>query len=183
MSEGVINIGQTCPPDLSQEEQDLFWMQYAYRLAEKAALQGEIPVGAVVVLDGRLIAEGWNRSIQNHDPTAHAEIIALQKAGQAIENYRLIETTLYVTLEPCPMCAVAMVHARVSRVVYGAADLKTGAAGSVFNLVDHEQLNHRLAVQAGVLRDDCSAQLSSFFKARRKAHKQEKAKQKKNSCE
>ena len=157
---------------LSQEEQDLFWMQYAYRLAERAESQGEIPVGAVIVLAGKLIAEGWNQSIQNHDPTAHAEMIALKNAGKNIENYRLIDCTLYVTLEPCPMCATAMVHARVARVVYAAPDLKTGAAGSVFNLVANENLNHQLETHSGVLQADCSAQLSNFFKSRRAYHKE-----------
>lgn len=159
---------------LPQEEQDLFWMQHAYRLAEKAGAQGEVPVGAVIVLRGQLIAEGWNQSIQNHDPTAHAEMLALKQAGQTIENYRLIDSTLYVTLEPCPMCAMAMVHARVARVVYGAADLKTGACGSVFNLVADEQLNHQLESVAGVLQPECSAQLSHFFKSRRQENKARK---------
>lgn len=172
MPEGILKTDQACPIDLSQEEQDLFWMQYAYRLAEKAESQGEIPVGAVIVLGGRLIAEGWNQSIQSHDPTAHAEMIALKNAGQAIENYRLIDCTLYVTLEPCPMCASAMVHARVARVVYAAPDLKTGAAGSVFNLVANENLNHRLEIVSGVLQADCSTQLSGFFKSRRAYHKE-----------
>ncbi|MGM0542066.1 MAG: tRNA adenosine(34) deaminase TadA, partial [Pseudomonadota bacterium] len=159
---------------LSQKEQDLFWMQYAYRLAEKAESQGEIPVGAVIVLAGKLVAEGWNQSIQNHDPTAHAEMVALKSAGQAIENYRLIDSTLYVTLEPCPMCATAMVHARVARVVYAAPDLKTGAAGSVFNLAANENLNHKLEILSGVLQAECSAQLSHFFKSRRTHHKEMK---------
>ncbi len=172
MPEDVLKVDQVCPFDLSQEEQDLFWMQYAYRLAERAESQGEIPVGAVIVLAGKLIAEGWNQSIQNHDPTAHAEMIALKNAGKNIENYRLIDCTLYVTLEPCPMCATAMVHARVARVVYAAPDLKTGAAGSVFNLVANENLNHQLETHSGVLQADCSAQLSNFFKSRRAYHKE-----------
>ncbi len=172
MLETILKNDQACPKDLSQEEQDLFWMQYAYRLAEKAESKGEIPVGAVVILAGKLIAEGWNQSIQSHDPTGHAEMMALRNAGQAVENYRLIDSTLYVTLEPCPMCACAMVHARVARVVYAAPDLKTGAAGSVFNLVANEKLNHKLEIISGVLQAECSAQLSNFFKSRRAYHKE-----------
>lgn len=172
MLEAILKADQACPADLSQEEQDLFWMQYAYRLAEKAESQGEIPVGAVIVLAGKLLAEGWNQSIQSHDPTGHAEMMALKNAGQALENYRLIDCTLYVTLEPCPMCASAMVHARVARVVYAAPDLKTGAAGSVFNLAANENLNHKLEIVSGVLQTDCSAQLSNFFKSRRAYHKE-----------
>lgn len=172
MSETTLKTDSACPKDLSQEEQDLFWMQYAYRLAEKAESQGEIPVGAVVVLAGKLIAEGWNQSIQCHDATGHAEMMALKSAGQAVENYRLINSTLYVTLEPCPMCASAMVHARVARLVYAAPDLKTGAAGSVFNLVANEHLNHKLEIVSGVLQAECSTQLSNFFKSRRAYHKE-----------
>ncbi len=172
MPKETLKTDQLCPAGLSQEEQDLFWMQYAYRLAEKAESQGEIPVGAVIVLGGEWVAEGWNQSVQNHDPTAHAEMIALKSAGQAVENYRLIDCTLYVTLEPCPMCASAMVHARVARVVYAAPDLKTGAAGSVFNLVANENLNHKLEIVAGVLQAECSAQLSHFFRMRRAFNKE-----------
>lgn len=160
-----------CPQEYSQKEQDQFWIEYAMQCANKAEAIGEVPVGAVVVLDNTLIAEGWNQSIQNNDPTAHAEMIALQRAGQAIGNYRLIEASLYVTLEPCAMCAGAMVHARVKRVVFGAYDAKTGAAGSVFNLVDAPQLNHQLLVEGGINRDECAQQISLFFKKRRQAHK------------
>jgi tRNA(adenine34) deaminase len=174
MPKAILKTDQTCPKDLSQEEQDLFWMKYAYSLAEKAGSQGEVPVGAVIVLAGKLIAEGWNQSIQSHDPTGHAEMMALKSAGQAVENYRLMDSTLYVTLEPCPMCACAMVHARVARVVYAAPDLKTGAAGSVFNLVANENLNHKLEIASGVLQAECSAQLSNFFKSRRTYHKEMK---------
>lgn len=168
------------PKGLSVQQQDEFWMSYAQELAHKAEELGEVPVGAVVVLNGELIAEGWNQSILNNDPTAHAEIIALQKAGEKIGNYRLIDSTLYVTLEPCPMCAGAMVHARVKRLVFGAFDLKTGAAGSVFNLITNEALNHKLEKTAGIAQQKCATQLSNFFKKRRKAHKLEKnaAKQK-----
>jgi len=170
----------TPPHGLTPAEIDVFWMQYAHTLADKAAQQGEVPVGAVLVLDNQLIAEGWNCSIQNHDPTAHAEMMVLKRGGEKIKNYRLVDTTLYVTLEPCPMCAGAMVHARVKRLVYGASDFKTGAVGSVFNLVEDARLNHQLRVESGVLEDQCSQQISAFFKARRKAHKTNKALAKKN---
>ncbi|MCF6253494.1 MAG: tRNA adenosine(34) deaminase TadA [Thiomicrorhabdus sp.] len=172
----------TPPLGLPPAEIDEFWMQYAYTLADKAAQQGEVPVGAVLVLDNQLIAEGWNRSIQNHDPTAHAEIMALKRGGEKIENSRLIETTLYVTLEPFPMYAGALVHARVKRIVYGASDFKTGAVGSVFNLVDDSRLNHQLMVKSGVLEKMCSQQISAFFKARRQVHKTNKELAKKKSC-
>lgn len=169
------------PPGLTSSETDVFWMQHAYSLAEKAAQQGEVPVGAVLVLDNQLISEGWNRSIQNHDPTAHAEIMALKRGGEKITNYRLMDTTLYVTLEPCPMCAGAMVHARVNRLVYGAFDFKTGAAGSVFNLVHDFRLNHQIEVNSGILEELCRHQLSSFFKARRTIHKVNKQERKKTA--
>ena len=126
-----------------------------------------MPVGAVLVLGDRIVAEGWNRPIGTHDPTAHAEIIALRAAGPVLENYRLIDTTLYVTLEPCVMCMGAISHARVRRIVYGATDPKRGAAGSVLQLADAEFLNHRIEVTGGVLGDECADQLRTFFKARR----------------
>lgn len=155
----------------SQEEKDRYWMACAYRLAEQAAAEGEVPVGAVVVLNDVLIAEGWNQSIKKNDPTAHAEVVALRSAGVKIGNYRLVETTLYVTLEPCAMCAGAMVHARVKRLVYGAKDIKTGAAGSVFNIVDSAVLNHQLEVGSGVMGEQCSEQMSQFFRLKRQAQK------------
>lgn len=136
-----------------------------------AQAAGEVPVGAVVAKQGSIIAEGWNRPIGTHDPTAHAEIIALRAAAQALSSYRLLDTTLYVTLEPCAMCAGAMVHARVRRVVYGASDPKTGAAGSVLNIVQHPALNHRVELTGGVLAEECGALLSGFFAARRAAGK------------
>ena len=147
------------------------------QLAARAESIGEVPVGAVVVLNGELIAEGYNQSILKNDPTAHAEMVALRQAGEMLQNYRLIETTLYVTLEPCSMCAGAMVHARVKRLVYGAYDPKTGAAGSVFDLIRSSQLNHQLDVEGGVKQLACSQQISDFFKKRRQFHK---AKKKKN---
>jgi tRNA(adenine34) deaminase len=178
----VTAIKNPPPAGLTTAEIDEYWMQYAYKLADKAAQLGEVPVGAVLVLDNQLIGEGWNRSIQNHDPTAHAEMMALKRGGEKIENYRLMETTLYVTLEPCPMCAGALVHARVKRLVYGASDFKTGAVGSVFNLVEDSRLNHQLMVESGVLGQMCSQQISAFFKARRQAHKTNKVLAKKKSC-
>lgn len=163
-----------CPDDLSQEAQDLFWMDYACQLAAKAEAIGEVPVGAVIVQDNKWLAEGWNQSITLNDPTAHAEVIALKNAGKALGNYRLLDTTLYVTLEPCPMCASAMVHARVKRLVFGAYDAKTGAAGSILDLTSFNKLNHQLSVVGGVNQDICSAQISAFFKKRRREHKQKK---------
>lgn len=172
-----------CPENLDQQQQDEFWMEYAMKLAEKAESIGEVPVGAIIVLENELIAEGWNQSIQNNDPTAHAEIVALKKAGEKIGNYRLIDTTLYVTLEPCPMCAGAMVHARVKRVVFGAYDAKTGAAGSVFDLTKSEQLNHQLESLGGVKQLACSTQISQFFKKRRQYHKSKKAEKRQDSSQ
>ena len=156
-------------------ERDLKWMQYAQQLALKAESQGEIPVGAVLVQNGEMIGEGWNQSITLNDPTAHAEIMALRDAGKRIGNYRLIESTLYVTLEPCPMCAGALVHARIDKVVFGANDLKSGACGSVMNLLQHPQLNHQSELAKGVLGDECSHQLSAFFQRRRAEKKALKA--------
>lgn len=151
--------------------QDHQFMEQALLLAQQAEQHGEIPVGAVVVHNRQIIGRGWNHSITSHDATGHAEIMALRDAGLHLENYRLIDTTLYVTLEPCPMCAGAMVHARVSRLVFGAFDQKTGAAGSVFNLTGDGRLNHQLDVEGGVEQERCSALLSEFFRNRRKAIK------------
>ena len=147
--------------------QDEAWMREALTLAQKAEVEGEVPVGAVIVKDGEIIGRGWNHPIAAHDPTAHAEIIALRAAAQALGNYRLTDTTLYVTLEPCPMCAGAMVHARVGRLVYGASDPRAGSAGTVFNLTQAEALNHRLEVTGGVLSDECGGLLKGFFARRR----------------
>jgi tRNA(adenine34) deaminase len=146
---------------------DVRFMARALELAGAAEAAGEVPVGAVIVKDGAIIAEGWNRPIGTCDPTAHAEIIALRAAGVALNTYRLTDTTLYVTLEPCPMCAGAMVHARVRRLVFGATDPRAGAAGTVFNIVQHPALNHRLESTGGVLADECSTLLRDFFVARR----------------
>jgi tRNA(adenine34) deaminase len=151
-----------------QPEADLIWMRHALRLAERAREEGEVPVGAVLVRDGRLIAEGWNRPIAGQDPTAHAEIMALRAGAAALNNYRVVGTTLYVTLEPCVMCAGALIHARVARLVYGAGDPKSGAAGGVLDLFDAAFVNHRVAHQGGVLAKECGVLLSDFFKSRRR---------------
>ena len=162
-------------------DNDLYWMQYAIQLAAKAEATGEVPVGAVLVKNGQILGEGWNLSICRHDPTAHAEMQAIRQAGQALQNYRMLDCTLYVTLEPCAMCAGALVHSRVKRLVFGASDLKAGACGSVFDLVRHPQLNHQLEVCGGVLAEQCATQLSAFFKKRRAEHKANKLQ--KNSSE
>src|SRR5579872_5610595 len=146
---------------------DQRWMREALLLARQAEAAGEVPVGAVLVKDGKLIGSGWNQPIGAHDPTAHAEVMALRAAAKATDNYRLVDTTLYVTLEPCAMCAGALVHARVARLVYGAADPKTGAAGSVFDLARTDKLNHRLEVEGGVLTEECGGLLKDFFARKR----------------
>lgn len=151
---------------------DEYWMTHALALANKAEQANEIPVGAVVVQDDEVIGQGWNLSIANHDPCAHAEIMALRAAGENIGNYRLVDATLYVTLEPCAMCAGAIIHSRVKRVVYGANDLKTGAVKSVLTLLHEPRFNHQPEVTAGVLADSCSEKLSAFFKRRRAEKKQ-----------
>jgi tRNA(adenine34) deaminase len=148
-------------------ETDEVWMRYAIRLAQRAESLGEVPVGAVLVKNEQCIAEGWNDSIASHDPTAHAEIVALRKAGKRIENYRLIETTLYVTLEPCVMCMGAISHARVKRLVFGAFDPKRGAVCHALNLTDAPFLNHRVDWTGRVLEAECSMLLRDFFRARR----------------
>ncbi|MFT5163191.1 MAG: tRNA(adenine34) deaminase [Alteromonadaceae bacterium] len=152
-------------------DDDQKWMQRALALAAIADEKGEIPVGAVLVKDGEVVGEGYNASISLNDPSAHAEMMAIRDAGQRLNNYRLVDCTLYVTLEPCPMCAGLLVHSRITRLVYGAYDLKTGAAGSLMNLVQSPWLNHKLDVTAGVLQQTCSEQLSAFFKRRRKEKK------------
>lgn len=149
------------------ESPDSLWMRRALELAALAAREGEVPVGAVIVKEGQCIAEGWNRPIGHHDPTAHAEVQALRAAGRALNNYRLPGTTLYVTLEPCPMCAGAIVHARVERVVFAASDPRTGAAGSVYNLLQSNELNHRCVVEGGMLAEESAALLREFFRLRR----------------
>lgn len=153
---------------------DKFFMQRAFELAKEAEQYNEIPVGAVIVADGKIIAEGFNQSIMLNDPSAHAEMQAIRGAGKFLENYRMLDCTLYVTLEPCPMCAGLLVHSRIKRLVYACADLKTGAAKSVFNLVTNEHLNHQVEVTTGVMATECSELLSSFFKRRRAEKKAEK---------
>lgn len=143
-------------------------MQVALQLAKQAALAGEVPVGAIVVKDGVIIGRGSNAPIVNHDPTAHAEIQAMRAAALHLGNYRLVDCTLYVTLEPCAMCSGAIQHARIARLVYGANDLKTGACGSVINLMNEPKLNHHTQVISGVLAESCAQVLSEFFAARRK---------------
>lgn len=142
-------------------------MGRALELAQHAAANDEVPVGAVIVHDDRLIAESWNSPIGLHDPTAHAEVNALRKAGEWLQSYRLLDATLYVTLEPCAMCAGAMIHARIARLVFGAADPKSGACGSVLDVTGCQGLNHRIEVEGGLMAAECGAVLREFFAARR----------------
>jgi len=146
---------------------DVDWMRHAIALAKRAEAMGEVPVGALVVREGRVLGEGWNQPIASHDPAAHAEILALRAAGRAVSDYRLGGATPYVTLEPCRMCAAAIAHTRVARLVFGAWDPRQGAAGSVFNLVASEAMNHRVDALGGVLSDECGALLRGFFAGRR----------------
>ncbi len=148
-------------------ETDIQWMRQALWLAERAGRDGEVPVGALVVKDDAVIGEGWNRPITDHDPSAHAEMVALRAAAAAVGNYRLLDTTLYVTLEPCVMCAGAIVHARVARLVFGAWDPKSGAAGSVVDIFSAPFVNHRVAVDGGIFAEECGGLLTHFFRARR----------------
>ena len=148
-------------------EDDVQWMREALAEARLAAERGEVPVGAVLVQAGREIARAHNRTILDCDPTAHAEMVALRVGAQALANYRLAGTTLYVTIEPCAMCAGAMIHARIARLVYGCPEPKGGAVRSCFAVLDHPQLNHRVEVPAGVLAEDAAAALKDFFAARR----------------
>ena len=147
---------------------DAHWMAQALALAHKAEAAGEVPVGAVLVKDNQLIAEGWNQPISSHDATSHAEIMAMREAGKKLNNYRLIDTTVYVTLEPCSMCVGAMIHARVAKVVYGAVEPRTGALGGAFDLLQVNEHNHAFAVVAGVMADESRDLLQRFFRARRK---------------
>ena len=146
---------------------DIHWMREALSAARVAAERGEVPIGAVVTLDGCEIARAHNRTIMDCDPTAHAEMIALRAAARAIGNYRLTGALLYVTAEPCAMCAGAMVQARIARVVYGCAEPKGGAAGTCFNIFDHPMINHRVAVTGEILPEECAQVLQEFFAARR----------------
>lgn len=150
---------------------DQDWMRHALTLAAKAAELGEVPVGAVLVKDEQLLAEGWNQPIVHNDPTAHAEIMAIRAGAKKLANYRLPDTTLYITIEPCSMCAGAIIHARIARVVFGASEPRAGAAGSVINLLQHEQFNHFTEVTSGVLGDECGQVLKDFFAMRRAVQK------------
>ncbi len=153
------------------EYSDEYWMRQALSLAQRAQEEGEVPVGALLVLGNQVIGEGWNRPIGRHDPTAHAEIMALRQGGAVLQNYRLLNATLYVTLEPCVMCAGAMVHSRIRRLVYGAADEKTGAVGSLVDILRHPGMNHQVEIVSGVLAEECAATLSNFFRMRREQKK------------
>lgn len=153
---------------------DEYWMHYALQLAHKAEQNNEVPVGAIVVYNDTIIGEGWNQLITLNDPTAHAEIVAIRQAAATLGNYRLINTTLYVTLEPCIMCAGAIIHSRIKRVVFGARDHKTGAAGSFIDVLSYPGINHYPTVDCGILADTTSQKLSDFFKRRRAEIKRDK---------
>ncbi|WP_217495194.1 tRNA adenosine(34) deaminase TadA [Salinimonas lutimaris] len=161
------NSSPNTPPLLHSDE---YWMAHALSLADRAAAINEVPVGAVIVKEGDIIGEGWNSPIRDSDPSAHAEMQAIRMAAANVQNYRLVDATLYVTLEPCSMCAGAIVHARLKRVVFGAFDAKTGAAGSVMQLLQHSQLNHQAMITGGILEARCAQTISAFF-ARRRAEK------------
>jgi tRNA(adenine34) deaminase len=154
-------------PNGGEAGDDTAWMQVALELARSAGNLGEVPVGAVVVKDGRVIGRGHNRNLLDHDPTSHAEIAALRQAAAHAGNHRLAGAVLFATIEPCAMCAGAMIHARVARLVYGASDPKAGAAGSVLEVINHPKLNHRMEVTAGVLAEECSKILREFFRDKR----------------
>jgi len=146
---------------------DELWMEEALRSAQRALEAGEVPIGAIVVCEGRVVGRGWNRNITDNDPTAHAEIVALRGAGAAVGNHRLAECELFATIEPCPMCAGALVHARIRRLIYGADDPKAGAVQSVLQVLNHPRLNHKMEVRGGVLAGRCAELLQTFFKSRR----------------
>lgn len=148
-------------------QEDEYFMQQAIAFAREAERVGEVPIGAIVTFNNEIIGEGYNRPISSNDPTAHAEMIALREASRKINNYRLIDTTLYVTLEPCAMCAGAMIHARINRLFFGAYDPKSGAIESIFHLLDEAKLNHRIVYQGGICATECGQLLSTFFKNRR----------------
>ena len=148
-------------------ERDVYWMQQAWKLAQQAEQQGEVPVGAVLVQEDRCVSAGFNQPIRLCDPSAHAEILVLRNAATVLKNYRLLDTTLYVTLEPCAMCAGAMIQARIKRLVFGAYDPRAGAVVSVFNILDEPKLNHQVDWHGGLLSDQCSQQLKDFFSRKR----------------
>jgi len=150
-----------------ETRQDELWMEEALRAAQRALEAGDVPVGAVVVCEGEIVGRGWNRNIADSDATAHAEIVALRAAGRNVGNHRLEDCELFATIEPCAMCAGALVHARLKRLVYGADDPKAGAVHSVMQVLDHPQMNHRMAVRGGVLAGRCAEMLQAFFRDRR----------------
>ena len=152
---------------MTQAELDQQYMRMAIEQAQLAAQSGEVPVGAILVKDGQVISKAFNKPIANHDPSAHAEMLALREAALAQENYRIPDSTLYVTLEPCAMCSGAMLHARIDRVVYGAPDPKTGAAGSVLDIFASKRINHQTSVEGGIMSEECGQLLRDFFKGRR----------------
>jgi len=155
------------PSNQEPATDDELWMEEALRAARRALEAGEVPVGAVVVCQGSIVGRGWNRNIADSDPSAHAEIVALRDAGTALGNHRLADCALFVTIEPCAMCAGAMVHARIKRVIYGALDPKAGAVESVMQVLNHPRLNHRMEVSGGVLAGRCAELLQDFFRNRR----------------
>src|SRR5438477_3903869 len=155
--------------DFTGPERDSQWMRLALEQARLAAEAGEVPVGALVIKDGEILASARNRNLLDHDPTAHAEMVALRQAASRVGNHRLVGCEMFVTIEPCAMCAGAMIHARLARLVYGAGDPKAGAAGSVLDILNHPRLNHRMQVTPGVSADKCSELLKSFFQAKRSA--------------
>ncbi|WP_207063981.1 tRNA adenosine(34) deaminase TadA [Motiliproteus sp. SC1-56] len=157
-----------------QQSDDEYWMAHAMGLAQRAEALGEVPVGAVVVVDGQVVGEGWNQPISGRDPCAHAEIVALRDAAQRVDNYRLVGATLYVTIEPCTMCAGALIHARVQRLVFGASEPKAGAVGSASNVLEAGWSNHRIDYQGGVLSERCSEQISRFFRHKRERRQLER---------
>ena len=154
-------------PTTDDSSSDELFMEEALRTSQRALEIGEVPIGAVVVCEGRVIAWGWNRNLTGNDPTAHAEIVALREAGSVVGNHRLGDCELFATIEPCAMCAGALVHARIRRLVYGADDSKAGAVHSVMQVLNHPQLNHRMEVKGGVLAGRCTEMLQSFFRQRR----------------
>lgn len=157
----------TAKVKLGQDQDDAAWMKVALNLARAGANLGEVPVGAIVVRDGQIIGQAHNRNLLDNDPTAHAEMVALRQAAARAGNHRLAGALLFATIEPCAMCAGAMIHARLARLVYGASDPKAGAAGSVLEVINHPRLNHRMEVTSGVLADECSEVLRAFFRDRR----------------
>lgn len=156
---------------MSTPTADELWMEEALRQAQRALAAGEVPVGAVVVCGGKVVGSGFNRNLLDRDPTAHAEMLALRQAGQEIGNHRLLHCDMYTTIEPCPMCAGALVHARLRRLVYGADDAKAGAVHSVLQVINHPRLNHTMQVQGGVLAGRCAELLQAFFRDRRSEQK------------